>query len=299
MEKLDMPTIQEKGHAQRQRIEDAASALVDANPGAAPEVVIILGTGLGGLVEEISDRTSISYASIPGFPQSTAPGHEGKLHFGTIGNTRVLTFQGRFHLYEGYSMEEVVMPMRVAARLGVQSAIISNCCGGLSPEMEKGDLLILDDHIHLMGSNPLTGMNHDDWGPRFPDMSEPYCLDSVDRFLQIAQKSTIRASRGVYVAVPGPNLETRAEYRMLRGLGADVVGMSTVPEVIICAHEGIRASAISVITDLCDPDHLKKVSVEEILSVAAGAEPHLTKLVVQFLQQGVHATECPERGHQG
>ena len=181
-------------------------------------------------------------------------------------------------------MEDVVMPMRTAARLGVSSAIISNCCGGLASNLQKGDLLILDDHIHLLGANPLTGLNHEDWGPRFPDMSEPYCRDSVQELLNLAKESDIRASSGVYVAVPGPNLETRAEYRMLRGLGADVVGMSTVPEVIICAHEGIKATAISVVTDLCDPDDLKKVSVEEILEVAAGAEPHLTRLVVQFLQ---------------
>ncbi len=279
-----MGTIHEDGLRQRRRIEQAAEAIAQANPGATPDTVIILGTGLGGLVEEISDNSSIDYSAIPDFPQSTAPGHSGKLHFGEIGSHRVLCFQGRFHLYEGYSMEDVIMPMRVAARLGVTSAVISNCCGGLSPELEKGDLLILDDHIHLLGSNPLTGLNHDDWGPRFPDMSEPYCTESVQKLLDLAKENQIRASKGVYVAVPGPNLETRAEYRMLRGLGADVVGMSTVPEAIICAHEGIRASAISVVTDLCDPDDLKKVSVEEILEVAAGAEPHLTRLVVQFLQ---------------
>ena len=279
-----MGTIQEEGQRQRLRIEAAAEAVAAANPGDSPDTVIILGTGLGGLVDEISEKITIDYSAIPGFPISTAPGHSGQLHFGNIGQHRILCFQGRFHLYEGYTMEDIVMPMRVAARLGVEHAIISNCCGGLSPKLEKGDLLILDDHIHLLGENPLTGMNHDDWGPRFPDMSEPYCRESVGKWLKLAQNSGIRASSGVYVAVPGPNLETRAEYRMLRGLGADVVGMSTVPEVIICAHEGIRASAISVVTDLCDPDDLKKVSVEEILEVAAGAEPLLTRLVVQFLQ---------------
>ena len=180
-------------------------------------------------------------------------------------------------------MDDIVLPIRISCRLGVSSAIFSNSCGGMNRDLQKGDLLILDDHINLLGANPLTGANHDDWGPRFPDMSQPYCLESAARLSQIASQEQIRASRGVYVAVAGPNLETRAEYRMLHSLGADVVGMSTVPEAIICAHEGIRASAISVVTDLCDPDNLKKVSVEEILSVAAEAEPKLTRLVVNFL----------------
>ncbi|MGE4620216.1 MAG: purine-nucleoside phosphorylase, partial [Planctomycetota bacterium] len=238
---------------QRQRIEKAVEAVAARNPGAAPEVALVLGTGLGGLVSEISDATTIRYEEIPGFPVSTAPGHSGQLHIGQIGKSRVLIFEGRFHLYEGWEMEDIVLPIRLACRLGVSSVLISNSCGGMNQNLQKGDLLILDDHINLLGVNPLTGANHDDWGPRFPDMSAPYCHESGARLAQIAAEEGIRASRGVYVAVPGPNLETRAEYRMLHALGADVVGMSTVPEAIICAHEGVRASAISVVTDICDP----------------------------------------------
>ncbi|MEE2890259.1 MAG: purine-nucleoside phosphorylase [Planctomycetota bacterium] len=278
-----MTRIEEAREQQRRRIETAAEAVASRNPGAPPEVALVLGTGLGDLVSEITDAVTIPYQEIPGFPVSTAPGHAGRLHIGQIGKTRALVFEGRFHLYEGWQMDDIVLPMRMSCRLGVSSAIISNSCGGMSKNLQKGDLLILDDHINLLGANPLTGANHDDWGPRFPDMSEPYCLESAARLVEIASKEQIRASRGVYVAVCGPNLETRAEYRMLHSLGADVVGMSTIPEAIICAHEGIRASAIAVVTDLCDPDDLKKVSVEEILAVAAEAQPKLTRLVVNFL----------------
>ena len=278
-----MTRIEEAREQQRRRIETAAEAVASRNPGAPPEVALVLGTGLGDLVSEITDSVTIPYQEIPGFPVSTAPGHAGRLHIGQIGKTRALVFEGRFHLYEGWQMDDIVLPMRMSCRLGVSSAIISNSCGGMSKNLQKGDLLILDDHINLLGTNPLTGANHDDWGPRFPDMSEPYCLESAARLAEIASKEQIRASRGVYVAVCGPNLETRAEYRMLHSLGADVVGMSTIPEAIICAHEGIRASAIAVVTDLCDPDDLKKVSVEEILAVAAEAQPKLTRLGVNFL----------------
>lgn len=278
-----MNRIEEAREQQRRRIETAAEAIAKRNPGAPPEVALVLGTGLGALVSEITEEVTIPYQEIPGFPVSTAPGHAGRLHIGQIGKARVLVFEGRFHLYEGWQMEDIVLPMRVSCRLGVSSALISNSCGGMNQKLQKGDLLILEDHINLLGVNPLTGANHDDWGPRFPDMSEPYCLESASRLAQIASQEQIRASRGIYVAVCGPNLETRAEYRMLHSLGADVVGMSTIPEAIICAHEGIRASAIGVVTDLCDPDDLKKVSVEEILAVAAEAQPKLTRLVVNFL----------------
>ncbi len=279
-----MNRIIEQGTALKQRIENAAAAISSCHRGAPPETALILGTGLGAVVDEISDAVTLPYGEIPGFPVSTAPGHEGQLHIGQLSGTRVIAFEGRFHLYEGWNMDDIGMPMRVACRLGISSAIITNACGGMNQELQKGDLLILDDHINLLGANPLTGANVDEWGPRFPDMSEPYCLESAARLKQIADEQQIRASRGVYVAVSGPNLETRAEYRMLRSLGADVVGMSTIPEVIICAHEGIRASAISVVTDLCDPEDLKKVSVEEILAVAAAAEPRLTRIIVEFLK---------------
>ena len=278
-----MNRILEAGQQFLQRVEKAAEAIASFNTGAPPDTVLILGTGLGALVHEISQPLTMPYEEIPGFPVSTAPGHAGRLHIGQIGSARERAFEGRFHTYEGWSMADISMPMRVAGRLGVTSAIISNACGGIDPDLQKGDLLLLDDHINLLGQNPLTGANVDRWGPRFPDMSEPYCRESVVRMEKIASSLEIRATRGVYVAVPGPNLETRAEYRMLRTLGADVVGMSTIPEAIICAHEGIRATAISVVTDLCDPEDLKKVSVEEILAVAAEAEPRLTRLIVNFL----------------
>ncbi len=280
-----MNRISETGRNHRQRIETAAAAIKEICPGAAPDTALILGTGLGALVGEIQDAVTIPYSEIPGFPVSTAPGHAGKLHLGHIGEAKVIAFEGRFHLYEGWTMEDIGMPMRVASRLGISSAIISNACGGLDPQLQKGDLLLLDDHINMLGANPLTGANFDDWGPRFPDMSRPYCLESLEKMQKIAAEEKIRAVRGIYVAVAGPNLETRAEYRMLRSLGADVVGMSTIPEVILAAHEGIRASAISVVTDLCDPEDLKKVSVEEILAVAAEAEPRLTRLIVKFLNR--------------
>ena len=269
--------------AYRKRVETAADFVARRLSGDAPQTALILGTGLGGLVGEIRDAEQIPYHEIPGFPVSTAPGHSGTLHAGRIGDRRVIAFQGRFHCYEGYDAQEITMPVRLAARLGVEELVISNACGGMNLELERGDLLVLDDHIDHLPVNPLTGPNIDEWGPRFPDLSQPYHRETVDRLLQIAEEEGIRARAGVYVAVAGPNLETRAEYRLLRALGADVVGMSTVPEVIVGVHEGLRVNAISVVTDLCDPDHLEPVAVEDILQVAATAEPKLTKMVVRLL----------------
>ena len=248
-----------------------------------PKVGIVLGTGLGGLVSEIDDREEIPYADLPGFPVSTAPGHSGALHLGRIGDVPVMAFQGRFHVYEGYDALDITMPIRVMARLGVDQLIITNACGGMNKNLQKGELLVIDDHVNLLGINPLTGTNLDEWGPRFPDMSRPYDPELVQRLLDIAADESIPASKGVYVAVPGPNLETRAEYRWLSTF-ADVVGMSTVPEVIVAVHEGLRTAGISIVTDLCDPDHLEPVNVEEILQVAAEAEPRLTKMVRRLIE---------------
>ncbi len=276
-----------KGHAldtleYKTRVEEAA-AFLQTRSSHPPQVGIILGSGLGGLVSEIADAVQIPYAEIPGFPVSTAPGHSGTLHLGRIGDRPVVALEGRFHVYEGYDPLEITMGVRVMARLGVKQLIITNACGGMNLELEKGDLLVLDDHINLLGINPLTGPNVDEWGPRFPDMSRPYDPELVERLLSIAEEEGIRARKGIYVAVPGPNLETRAEYRWLSTM-ADVVGMSTVPEVIVATHEGLQTAGISIVTDLCDPDHLVAVNVEEILQVAADAEPRLTKMVRRLIE---------------
>jgi purine-nucleoside phosphorylase len=268
--------------AYRQRVEEATEWLRERLP-EAPRFGVILGSGLGGLVCELTDNRQIPYEEIPGFPASTAPGHSGTLHAGRLGSTPVVAFEGRFHMYEGYTLREITMPVRVMARLGIPDVLITAACGGLNPVHQKGDLLILEDHINLLGANPLTGPNIDDWGPRFPDLHAPYHPDHVRRLEKIALEEQIRAHTGTYVAVPGPNLETRAEYRMLRAMGADVVGMSTVPEVLVCVHEGIRAAGISVITDICLPDALEQVSVEEILQVAGEAEPMLTRMATGLI----------------
>ncbi|MFQ5653616.1 MAG: purine-nucleoside phosphorylase [Planctomycetota bacterium] len=268
----------------QQRVSRAAEWVTRRLKGAAPRTGLILGTGLGALVGEIEDGVRIPYEEIPGFPISTSPGHSGTLHHGRIADRPVLVFEGRFHLYEGYSMQEITLPVRLMGRLGVKEMIISNACGSMIRDHRKGDLLIIEDHINLLGGNPLIGFNIDDWGPRFPDMSAPYDPEMVRRLKEIADGEGIGAHLGVYVAVPGPSLETRAEYRMLRGMGADVVGMSTVPEVIVGVHEGIRVAGISIITDLCFPDDLEPISLPEILQVAAVAEPKLTRIVVRLLE---------------
>ncbi|MFN0057074.1 MAG: purine-nucleoside phosphorylase [Planctomycetota bacterium] len=249
-----------------------------------PEFGLILGTGLGAFTHHLARSFQIPYRDIPGMPESTAPGHSGTLHYGHIGDRAVLVFEGRFHFYEGYSLREVTMPVRLLSRLGVKNLILTNACGGMNPALRKGDLLLIDDHINLIGANPLIGRNIDEWGPRFPDMARPYDAKFLQRLRAIAADEGIRAPTGVYVAVAGPNLETRAEYRMLRQMGADVVGMSTVPEAVVAVHEGLRVAAISVVTDTCDPDHLEPVSVAEILQVAADAEPKLTKLILRLIQ---------------
>jgi purine-nucleoside phosphorylase len=250
-----------------------------------PEVGIILGTGLGGLADEIEVETRLPYAEIPGFPLSTVESHAGRLLLGRLGGRAVVAMQGRFHRYEGYSLAEVTFPVRVMRALGAETLVVSNACGGMNPLWNPGDLVLLSDHINLLGDNPLVGANDDRLGPRFPDMSAPYHpeLRALARAVALEQGIVLR--EGVYVAVPGPNLETRAEYRMLRLIGADVVGMSTVPEVIVAAHAGMRVVGISIITDRCLPDALEPVEIERIIATARSAEPSLTRLITGVVEQ--------------
>jgi purine-nucleoside phosphorylase len=269
---------------QRARLREATAA-VRARTALEPEVAIVLGTGLGALADEIEVEASIPYAEIPHFPLATVETHAGLLLFGRLAGKRVVAMQGRFHRYEGYTLQEVTFPIRVLSLLGARVLVLSGACGGMNPLWQRGDLVVLDDHINLMGDNPLIGPNLDELGPRFPDMSEPY-----DRALQalaeeVARELKIPLRRGVYVAVTGPNLETRAEYRMLRAIGADVVGMSTVPETIVARHMGMRVLGLSVITDECLPDALRPVALEEILRAANEAEPKLAALVKGVLER--------------
>ncbi|HEY8485049.1 MAG TPA: purine-nucleoside phosphorylase [Longimicrobiales bacterium] len=277
---MSVPSAEE----QRARLREATAA-VRARTAMEPEVGIVLGTGLGALADEIEVEASIPYAEIPHFPLATVETHAGLLLFGRLAGKRVVAMQGRFHRYEGYTLQEVTFPIRVLALLGARVLILSGACGGMNPLWQRGDLVVLDDHINLMGDNPLIGPNLDELGPRFPDMSEPY-----DRALQalaeeVARELKIPLRRGVYVAVTGPNLETRAEYRMLRAIGADVVGMSTVPETIVARHMGMRVLGLSVITDECLPDALRPVALEEILRAASEAEPKLAALVKGVLER--------------
>jgi purine-nucleoside phosphorylase len=244
-----------------------------------PEVGIILGTGLGGLADEIHVEARVPYEEIPGFPLSTVESHAGRLLLGRLAGKPVVAMQGRFHRYEGYSLAAVTFPVRVMHALGARTLIVSNACGGMHPLWSPGDLVLLSDHINLLGDNPLIGPNDDRLGPRFPDMSAPYdpALRTLTR--EIAQELGITLREGVYVAVPGPNLETRAEYRMLRSIGADVVGMSTVPEVIVAAHAGMRTIGLSIITDQCLPDALEPADIGRIIDTARRAEPSLTRLI--------------------
>ncbi|MDX1418751.1 MAG: purine-nucleoside phosphorylase [Rubricoccaceae bacterium] len=248
-----------------------------------PSVGVILGTGLGRLADEIELHEAIPYDEIPHFPLSTVESHHGRLLMGLVNEVPILALQGRFHLYEGYDARQVTFPVRVLHQLGVETLLIANAAGGMNPDYRRGDLMLLTDHINLQGVNPLTGPNVDDWGPRFPDMSEPYSerLRSLAR--DVAELEEIPLHEGVYVAVAGPNLETRAEYRFLRTIGADAVGMSTVPEVIVAQHMGMACLAVSVITDECVPETLQPVTMEDVLAAAAEAEPKLTRLFLGIL----------------
>ncbi len=260
------------------RIRTAADT-IRARCALEPRVAIVLGTGLGALAEEIEAKAVIPYDEIPDFPVPTVESHTGRLLLGRLSGQSVVAMQGRFHRYEGYSLEQVTFPVRVMRELGAEILIVSNACGGMNPLWEVGGLVLIADHINLLGDNPLIGENLDALGPRFPDMSEPYDLELQRLALDVAREERITLRRGVYVAVAGPSLETRAEYRFLRLIGADVVGMSTVPEVIVAIHGGMRVLGVAIITDRCLPDALKPASVEEIIRVAGLAEPKLTALI--------------------
>ena len=248
-----------------------------------PSVGIILGTGLGSLAEQIEVDAAIDYDDIPNFPRSTATSHRGRLVCGTLQGVKVMAMEGRVHLYEGHSAKAITLPVRVMKAMGAQLLIISNAVGGLNPNYRCGDIMVIEDQINLMSDNPLIGVNDDRLGPRFPDMSQPYDLRLVDEALAIARRNDFVAHKGVLVAVTGPNLETRAEYRFLRQIGADVVGMSTIPEAITAVHCGLRTIGFSVITDMCLADAIKPAVVEEIIAIANASEPKLRAMVLGIL----------------
>ncbi len=249
-------------------------------------VGVILGTGLGNtFISAIRETKSIPYSKIPNFPAATVESHHGNLHYGKIGSNHVVAMQGRFHYYEGYNLQEVTLPVRVMKLLGVKYLFISNAAGNLNREFNKGELMLLDDHINLQPDNPLRGPNVSEWGPRFPDMSAPYSRELNHLLTVAAKREGIVLQKGVYACVSGPNLETRAEYRFLQRIGADAVGMSTVPEVIVANHMNLPCCGVSVLTDDCDPDNLHPVALSEIVAVANSAEPDLTRLFVEVISQ--------------
>ena len=248
-----------------------------------PRVGIILGTGLGNQAGKIDSQAKLPYESLPHFPSSTAVGHTGQLVCGKLNGVSVVAMEGRFHAYEGYSHKQITFPVRVMKALGAELLIVSNACGGMNPQYGSGDVVVIDDHINLMNSNPLIGVNDDALGPRFPDMSAPYDKQLIEKAMEIARRENFTAHKGVYVAVTGPNLETRAEYRFLRTIGGDVVGMSTVPEVIVAVHAGMRVLGLSIVTDMCFPDSLVAANIEDIIAVANSAEPKLEKILLGIL----------------
>lgn len=250
-----------------------------------PDIGIILGTGLGSTAEAIEVDTVVDYKDIPDFPVSTVESHDGRLIFGTLSGKKIVAMQGRFHLYEGYSPQQITFPVRVMKQMGVKTLLVSNACGGVNPQFRNGDIMIITDHINLLGTNPLIGPNDDRLGPRFPDMYNVYNNDLVELAHQTAIENGIPVQKGVYLAVLGPNLETGAEYRMVRILGADVVGMSTVPEVIVARHSGLRVLGFSIITDMGLPDAMQAVSLEEVLKVSAVAEPKLKLVITKVLEK--------------
>ena len=248
-----------------------------------PELGIILGTGLGGLVNEINIIDTISYEDIPNFPVSTVESHSGKLIFGELGGKHVVAMQGRFHFYEGYSLQEVTFPVRVMKLLGIKRLVVSNASGGVNPDYEIGEIMILNDHINLFPGNPLIGKNIDDLGPRFPDMSDAYDVDMIAIAEKVAEENNIRVAKGIYAGLTGPTLETPAEYKMINILGADAVGMSTVPEIIVARHMEIPCFAVSIITDLGVEGKIKKVSVQDVIEVANRQEPKMTKIIKELI----------------
>jgi purine-nucleoside phosphorylase len=260
------------------QIQEAKKVIQSRWPGR-PQVGIILGTGLGGLAEDIEAEARLPYEEIPHFPQSTVESHAGRFVCGRLAGKAVVAMEGRFHYYEGYSLKQITLPVRVMKALGCQVLVVSNASGGMNPQYNKADLMVIEDHINLMGDNPLIGKNDDRLGTRFPDMCRPYDRELISLAQRVALEEKIACHKGVFVAVPGPNLETRAEYRFLRGIGADAVGMSTVPEVIVAVHSSLRVLGLSVITDLCLPDALEPVVLADILATAAVAEKKLRVLV--------------------
>jgi len=262
-----------------------ATGRVQSDWSTAPRIGLILGTGLGALADQIDTDAKVPYEEIPHFPRATVESHAGQLVCGRLGGVPLVAMEGRFHYYEGYSIQQVTFPVRVMKSLGAEILIVTNAAGGMNPQYKLGELMIIEDHINLLPDNPLRGINNDDLGPRFPDMSEPY----DKRLIAIAQETALELGiphqKGVFVAVSGPNLETRAEYRMLRLMGADVVGMSTVPEAIVAAHAGLRTLGFSVITDMCLPDALQPVEIETILEVAARGGEYLAQLIPQVIDR--------------
>ncbi len=268
---------------------EAAVATIREHWDETPLVGVILGTGLGGLAEQIESPVAIDYEDIPHFPRSTAVGHRGRLVCGKLDGVPIVAMEGRFHQYEGYSLKQITLPVRVMKALGAKTMIVTQAAGGMNPLHQAGDVMIIDDQINLMGDNPLVGINDDRLGPRFPDMCAPFTPELIEVGLEIARRENFVAHRGVMVAVTGPCLETRAEYRFLRTIGADVVTMSTVPEVIVAVHCGLRVFGLSVITDRCLPDTLKPAVIEEIIAIANSAEPKLRALVLGVL---AHEAKC-------
>ncbi len=250
-----------------------------------PEIGIILGTGLGNLANDVQVEISIEYKDIPHFPLSTVESHSGKLLYGNLGGKKVLVMSGRFHFYEGYSLQEVTFPVRVMKMLGVNYLFVSNAAGAINLDLPKASLMIIDDHINMLPGNPLVGKNLDELGPRFPDMSQPYDAELILKMEKIAAEKGIKINKGVYVAWIGPNMETRAEYRFIKVMGADAVGMSTVPEVIVANHMGMKVAAVSVITDGCDPDNLEPANIDDIIHNAMTAEKDLVLLFESLIQE--------------
>lgn len=265
-----------------EKVREAAAYVRSVAPDQ-PRVGIVLGTGLGSLADRIEQAHRISYESIPHFPVSTVDTHAGELVLGTLAGIPVVALSGRFHFYEGYTLQEVTFPIRVARELGIDTLIVSNAAGGLNPQFRTGDLMLIADHINFLGDNPLIGPNDDTLGPRFPDMCEPYTAALLDLAETKALEMGIKTQRGVYLACSGPCLETKAEYRFMRLIGADAVGMSTVPEVIVAVHAGLRVLGFSAITDECFPDALEPVNIEKIIATANAVEPQLTRLVIAIL----------------
>jgi len=268
----------------RERIKEAGK-FIQSKTRIKPRIGIILGTGLGDLTKEIEVESKLSYQNIPYFAVSTTPGHEGSLILGRLVGKMIVAMQGRFHFYEGYSLEEITFPLRVMKYMGVNVIIESNAAGGMNPNFKAGDLMVITDHINLIGNNPLIGPNDDKLGPRFVDMCEPYDKELIELYEKVAMRERIRIHRGVYVGVSGPNFETPAEYRFLRLIGADAVGMSTVPEVIVAKHSGLKVLGISCITDECFPDKLESVNLAKLIKVANLAEPKMTRLIKGILAE--------------